>query len=330
MSYLPWHAEAFEAVTARLATLPHALLLTGKAGIGKRPFALALAGFLLCEQRTVKAACGMCQSCRWLAADAHPDFRVIEPEAATSEEGDADAKDNKKKRDISVAQIRSIGDFIQVSAHRGGGKVVFIHPAEAMNLAAANALLKSLEEPPPDTTFLLVSDRPNLLPATVRSRCQKLVLRPPAEREAAQWLATQNVEQAQLALSQAGGAPLAAIELSRADYWQARRLLLDGLVARDFNPVQLAERMSEHPIPQTIGLMQRWTYDLSRLAFGQPIRYNTDKSESLLREVARMVPLEILRYHRELVRFQRVVNHPLSPRLLLEDLMMRYQTLAHT
>ena len=135
MSYLPWHAEAFEAVTARLATLPHALLLTGKAGIGKRPFAHALAGFLLCEQREVKAACGMCQSCRWLAADGHPDFRVIEPEAASSEDGDAEAKDKKKKRDISVAQIRSIGDFIQVSAHRGGGKVVFIHPAEAMNLA---------------------------------------------------------------------------------------------------------------------------------------------------------------------------------------------------
>jgi DNA polymerase-3 subunit delta' len=251
---------------------------------------------------------------------------VLQPEIA--EAGDDDEPtDKKKKRDISIAQVRSLEDFINISAHRNGAKVVLIQPAEAMNVNASNALLKSLEEPPPSVHFLLVSDRPHMLSATIRSRCQQIVLPPPSAVEALTWLKQKGVSQPELALAQAGGAPLLAVELDNPDYWVARRQFIDGLASRNFDALALAERCASQPIPQLINWLQRWTYDLASLGSGQRLRYNPDCAEVLDSTSKRVKPLEIMRFHRELVRFQRVVNHPLNPRLLLEDWLLRYRQL---
>ncbi|MEQ1774109.1 MAG: DNA polymerase III subunit delta' C-terminal domain-containing protein [Burkholderiales bacterium] len=293
--------------------------------MGKRAFASALAQGLLCEKPTAPlTACGICEACHWFETDNHPDFRLLQPEAADAAPEDAEPTDKKKKRDISVAQVRALADFIHISAHRNGAKVVLIQPAEAMNVNAANALLKNLEEPPPETYFLLVSDRPHLLPATIRSRCQQLALSPPTLKEAAEWLKQNGASNPELALAQAGGAPVLAAELDTDEYWVSRKQFLDGLSSRAFEPLALAEKFATHPVPQLINWLQRWTYDLASLCFQQRLRYNPDFKDALTLAANKANGLEMLRFHRELVRFQRIVNHPLNARLLIEDLMLRY------
>lgn len=330
MTIFKWHEGSFQLLAQRAGALPHALLFKGPAGIGKRDFSAALAKGLLCEQSAAPlTACGACQACHWFDTGNHPDYRILQPEIAEASDDDEPA-DKKKKRDISIAQVRSLAEFIHISSHRSGAKVVVIQPAEAMNVNAANALLKSLEEPPPNTYFLLVSDRPHVLPATIRSRCQQVALPPPTASEAAAWLAQRGISQAELALAQAGGAPLLAVELDNPEYWAARQQFLDGLSSRDFDALALAERSMLQPIPQIINWLQRWSYDLASLSYGQKLRYNPDRKEALISATKRVKPLEILRFHRELVRFQRIVNHPLSPRLLLEDWLLRYRQLLST
>lgn len=325
-----WHEAVFHQLTLRAQQLPHAILLKGPAGTGKRDFAAALARGLLCEKpASPLMACGACEACHWFDTGNHPDYRLLQPEIAEAAEDD-EPTDKKKKRDISIAQVRSLSEFVNISAHRNGAKVVVIHPAEAMNVNAANALLKSLEEPPPGTCFLLVSDRPHMLPATIRSRTQQIALPPPSAKAAAEWLGKSGISHPELALAQAGGAPLLAMELDTNEYWSSRQLFLDGLSNRQFDALALADRVASQPIPQLINWLQRWSYDLACLSFGQVLRYNPDRKDALILATKRMKPLEILRFHRELVRFQRIVNHPLNPRLFIEDLLLRYgQLLRH-
>lgn len=329
-----WQKSDFEQLVRRAASpqgLPHALLFKGAAGIGKRLFAKALAAGLLCEKpRAPLAACGACEACHWLANDSHPDYRLLQPEAAETEAEDVERADKKRRKDISVAQIRSLEDFIHVSAHRAGAKIVVLQPAEAMNVNAANALLKNLEEPPAGIYFLLVADRPHLLPATLRSRCQQIALTPPSAAQAAAWLAENGATRPELALAQAGGAPVLAAELDNDDYWNERKAFLDGLASRAFDPLALADRFAGHSVPQLVGWLQRWTYDLASLSFEQRLRYNPDFKDALALAANRANALEVLRFHRELVRFQRIINHPLNVRLLLEDLLLRYGQLLGT
>jgi len=165
MAY-PWHKSEFRALLQRKEQLPHALLLRGSQGIGKLAFAEAVARALLCEKPAPDgAACGQCTACGWMGQGSHPDFRRLEPENL-AEQKDSEAGIEKKEKastQISVDQVRSLANFINVSSHRGGSKVVLVHPAEALNPNAANALLKGLEEPPPRTYFLLVAHRWNQL-----------------------------------------------------------------------------------------------------------------------------------------------------------------------
>jgi DNA polymerase-3 subunit delta' len=331
MKYFSWHKADYQQLALRFQSpqgLPHAMLFKGATGIGKRAFVSALAQGLLCEKPTAPLmACGACEACHWFGTENHPDFRLLQPEAAEVAD-DEEPTDKKKKRDISVAQVRSLAEFINISSHRNGAKVVLIQPAEAMNVNAANALLKSLEEPPPQTYFLLVSDRPHMLPATIRSRCQQIALTPPTMNEAAEWLAQNGASKPELALAQAGGAPVLAAELDTEEYWANRQQFLDGLSSRTFDPLALAEKFAAHPVPQLINWLQRWTYDLASLCFKQHLRYNPDFKDVLTLAANKADGLEVLRFHRELVRFQRIVNHPLNARLLIEDLMLRYARLA--
>ncbi len=151
-------------------------LLQGRAGIGKLVFAEALAASLLCESpQTDGLACGQCLSCGWLEQGNHPDFRLITPEdkIETDESG---AEKSKKRNHILVDQIRGIADMVGLSSHRQGMRVVLLHPAEALNLESANALLKMLEEPPAGMVFVLVSHQPQRLLPTIRSRCHKVTM----------------------------------------------------------------------------------------------------------------------------------------------------------
>ncbi len=181
---LPWHRDLATAMLQQRARWPHALLIAGRRGLGKRALALHFARALLCEApRPDGDACGVCPSCLYVAAGAHPDLRLIEP-LLFDEEGNVTVVDA-----ITVDRIRELTAFTQLSTHRHRAKVAVIAPAEAMNAAAANALLKTLEEPPADTYLMLVSHQSARLPATIISRCRRLPVPEPDVTAAAAWLA---------------------------------------------------------------------------------------------------------------------------------------------
>ncbi len=179
----PWVEAAWAQWHRRVADerVPHAVLVAGPAGLGKRALAADIGAALLCDARRPDGrACGRCRACLLLAAGTHPDFRRISFEV--NEDTD------KLRTEIVVEQIRKLRDAMAQTSQFGGWRVALFDPAEGMNTASFNALLKTLEEPAARAVLLLVADRPSLLPATIRSRCQRIDLRFPPRAEALAWL----------------------------------------------------------------------------------------------------------------------------------------------
>lgn len=196
----PWFVDPWESLARRVdqGRLPHALLVSGAKGVGTLGFAQAFAQFLLCVAPQQGQSCRSCKSCQLVEAGTHPDLKFVAPDTPTSQ--------------IKIDQIRSQQDFLANTPQQGGRKVLVLSPSEKMNVNAANALLKNLEEPGKDTFFLLVSYEPAQLMATVRSRCSMVPLRMPEQESALQWLARHQVEDASALLSLAGGKPLTVLE----------------------------------------------------------------------------------------------------------------------
>ena len=200
----PWQQSTWNRLGLAIESgrLGHALLLQGRAGVGKSGFADALAAHLLCEgpKAPQSAACGRCRSCALLAAGSHPDLAVI-----TVPDG---------KTGIGIDQIRELIEYFTLVSHYGRRKIAILRPADAMNRATANALLKVLEEPPAGALLVLESARPEALLPTLRSRCQRVVLEAPATPETLAWLAESVPGQSRETLADllwiAGGGPLLA------------------------------------------------------------------------------------------------------------------------
>lgn len=200
MSLRPWHADAWARLQARRErdALPHALLLAGPAGLGKRDFLAAFVKGLLCQQSTDGKPCGVCRSCLLIAAGTHPDVATLSFGLR---------KDGVTRSEIVVDQIRDLSARLAMSSQFGGWQVATVDPADAMNAAAANALLKTLEEPTQATLLVLVADEPARLPATIRSRCQRVDFLVPSREVSLAWLASEGVRDAEAALDAAGGNP---------------------------------------------------------------------------------------------------------------------------
>lgn len=325
MAY-PWHKSEFDTLLKRKEQLPHALLLRGAQGIGKLAFAEALARALLCEKPAPDgSACGQCAACGWIGQGSHPDFRRLEPENLAEQK---DAEQGAEKREkasaqIPVERVRGLADFINVSSHRGGSKVVLVHPAEALNPNAANALLKGLEEPPPRTYFLLVAHRWNQLLPTIRSRCQDLALPRPSAEAARGWLKEQGLRDPDLALAQAGNAPLLALKFDE-DYWRQREQFLKSIAGRDFDALGVAEQLRDHAPALVVGWLQRWAFDVVSHKAAGAVRYNPDYSAAIGAIAGRVDLIAAVRFQRHVVRLQRIVSHPLNARLFFEQLMLTY------
>jgi DNA polymerase-3 subunit delta' len=324
---LPWHRLELRRILAERARLPHALLIRGPAGIGKLAFAQALAKALVCEQPDRRGeACGHCTACDWVEQRGHPDVRLLEPESLAEPVDEEGGEKKKASVQIGVDQVRALAEFVNLSSHRGRAKVIVVHPAEALNPSAANALLKSLEEPPPVTYFLLVSHRWHQLLPTIKSRCRQMVLPLPDRDAARAWLAEQGAANPDLALAQAGGAPVSAAGLN-ADYWEQRAAFIGAIASADFDPLRSAERLRDFALPDAVKWLQQWSYDMVLSDCVGRAHYNPDFADAVARAASRAGPLETLRFHRQMLGWQRVVNHPLNPRLFLEHLMLSYANL---
>lgn len=331
MKPLDWHVPEFRSLIAANAPLPHALLVRGARGIGKLVFVRALAQTLLCTSRVEEDAygCGTCPACGWFDAGGHPDYRQIEPAAASTRDGADEGE--KKSIIISIDQIRGLGEFISLSSHQGGPKVVVIHPVEMLNLNAANALLKSLEEPPPRTHFLLVTHRPQQVLPTIKSRCRQIALRAPDAARGSDWLAAQGMrDDPGLALAQTGNAPLLSLELNDSEYWGMRATFLRLLTAPDLDPLAAAEALREFPIHHVVSWLQKWSYDMVYSRSVGTVRYNPDHADALCEFATRTDPLAAVRFHREMVKLQRIVHHPLNARLFMSQLLLSYRELVQT
>lgn len=327
----PWQEDQWNYLLRMKQRLPHALLLQGRAGIGKLNLARSFAQAMLCEALASDGnACGKCAACGWFAQGSHPDFRLLEPEAL-SESADGDEKQGNKKASnkITVAQVRELMDFVNLSTHRHGMRVILIHPAEAMNPNAANALLKTLEEPAPSTLFILVTHNPQQLLPTIRSRCHKIEMNLPPFEQARRWLADQGVMEAEIFLSQAGRAPLRALTLNDADYQAQRKAFLSEIAQpTQLDAVLTAERNARSNLAELIDWWQKWVHDLLSLSMGGPIQYQPDW-ESNLRGLAKKVNLKrLLDFQRELLAVRRSLHHPLNTQLLLEKLLLRYSNIV--
>lgn len=323
MNRIGWHAQAWQRIDRQLADgrLPHALLLAGLPGLGKRSFATALCQRLHCTAATV-AACGACEGCRQFTAGTHADHqhltRLINPDTG------------KLRQVISVDQVREATATLWLTARYAGWKTAIVEPADTLNPAAANALLKTVEEPPARTLIVLVSARPNRLVATLRSRCQRLDFTVPTQTEALAWLQASGPRADwPVWLAQAGGAPLAAQALveegfaaQRPECAEALRAVLEGRT----EPTRVAAAWAEQdPVP----ILRWWVSvvsDLIRLASVGPdasLR-NADLRAGLQSMGGRLHLRPLHRFLDALTRSQGLLETPVSPQLVFDALLIAW------
>lgn len=331
----PWQQGAWDQLQHMRERLPHALLFYGAEGTGKTGFIEAFAQSLLCENvRPDGHACGECASCGWFAQQNHPDYRRVRPEAledepvaAEGEDADGDKKKSTKSasKEIKIEQIRSLADFMNISTHRQGLRVVVLYPAEALNMPASNALLKTLEEPPPGTVFLLASNSIDRLLPTILSRCRKFALPMPAHDEALAWLQAQGVPDADSWLREQGGAPLLALAQAESGNREELDVLLH-LLARPSADAALkaAERLSKAPLATLVAWVQRWLYDLLSCKLSGTVRYYPRYQRELAALAASVHTANVLKAIKGATERRAVADHPLSPKLFVEDMLLEY------
>lgn len=220
MNWYPWLNAAYRHLVGQhfAGRGHHALLLHAAPGNGDTELLYALSRWLLCQQHNGEKSCGECHSCRLMLAGNHPDYHILAPE-----EG---------KSSLGIESVRQLIENLCSHANQDGAKVVWLPQSELLTEAAANALLKTLEEPPAKTYFLLASHTPARLLATLRSRCFYWHLASPTEQLGLQWLNQQSAgspTERLTALRLHNGAPIAAKQLLEPEHWRQREALCRAL-----------------------------------------------------------------------------------------------------
>ncbi|QXW19616.1 DNA polymerase III subunit delta' [Comamonas aquatica] len=324
----PWLAQQRQAL---LAQRGHAWLLQGPSGMGQFELGMAMVRAWLCEQPTQQGACGHCASCHSIDVHAHADLCVLMPEVDMLERGwplsekaqsEIDDKKRKPSKEIRVDAMRDAVEFTQRTSGRGRGKAVLVYPAEQMNAITANALLKTLEEPPGDVRFILATEAAHQLLPTIRSRCLAHTMAWPAEPEMLQWLQQQGLaaEAAQAWLRAAGGRPLDALAMAQAgkglDVFQR---LPKAVAAGD---VSIFADMAQ---PEVVQWLQKLCHDLMCVAQGGGPRYFAP--QDLPQAPSAMI---LARWAKSLAQEARTAEHPFNAGLMTEALVAQARTVLHS
>lgn len=362
----PWLEPIWDAID--LAALPNAILIHGQSGIGKFPFSVELAKALLCEDKSsTDKPCNHCEACHWFSSGNHPDFIALVPETHRKllphgefevdtdapkkakqnlVDSDGDAGDKKEKKNISIEETRSAIEGLSIGSHRGGHRVILIYPLETLRSDAANTLLKSLEEPPENTIFILLADRLDRVLPTIRSRC-RLISAPRPDRQAGlEWLEQQlksvpalktNIADVQSIFDEQGGAPYAVLDSLIARHYQddkdelamaivASRHLLQSLSqGKNIHWLDTAEKIQKARYSILLATMQRWVSDLQSITQSGNARFYP-KHEATMKTLAQQIRLpKLLRFWKSLILARRHENHPLASRIQLEALLSQYQ-----
>ncbi|MGB0955896.1 MAG: DNA polymerase III subunit delta' [Panacagrimonas sp.] len=311
---LPWLADTWARLSQQIQAgrLPQAMILSGNPGVGKRRLAQQISAALLCESRSADGqACAQCRSCQLRIAGHHPNLLSVAPER--------NAKTGQLKRDIAMEQLRSVMESLSLASHFDGARVVRIDPAEALNQSGVNALLKTVEEPPPRTHIILIAERPLALAATLRSRCQQIPCPSPPQDEAQAWLTSQGAAAATAYLAATGGAPLAALAWHQSDVGEKQtrwRKDLLQLAQSGRQPLELAAAVDKPDIAAWLEAVMRLLLDLYRAA------YASDEAQKL-NELARSIAAESLENLREsVIQARKALLSNANPQLTAESLMI--------
>lgn len=358
----PWFQQAWSELP--LDHMPHATLIHGQAGIGKFNFSLHIAKALLCESSLKNKPCCECEACHWFDTGNHPDFVGLVPEdrfhllpheVLEGEVGDEKPKKTKKKLEddsekvdkkassfIKVEQIRDALEGINTAPHRGKRRIVLISPIETLQAISANTLLKTLEEPPESTLFILVSDRLDRILPTIRSRCRLLGLNRPNKEVSIDWLTNQLVNEGikfkhgevEEVLGESGGAVLDArrrlfaLDDATDLYHQVTSELLNGLEkGGQIDWLTISELIHKAPMPILLISFERWISDVLSQQQAGVIRYYPAKSSSIVKCADKANSNKLSEFWQLLLDARRHELHALANRVQIEALLIRYQEL---
>lgn len=312
---------------------PHAMLLSGQRGIGKWDFAQWLARAILCHSPVDGKPCGHCRECRLNEANTHPDLLAVIPE--------------QQGRHIKIDQVRQLTDFVGKTSRRGHAKVVLLAPVEALNSHAANALLKSLEEPAGDMLLLLVAHVLSAVMPTIRSRCQLMPMPAPNRQQSLAWLQTLQLDDhddgsIEQLLTLAAGAPLTARAMTASDC--AGRLnafieCLQGVNAAQ-SPIDVAKQWLNTGQDTALTDVLEWWLQVVSLLIKQHFIHSAQSEETpdtdRLNQLywhCRHYPLgRLFRFSDKLLalKYQFFTGANFNKQLLLEELLLEWQTLAQS
>ncbi len=343
----PWHQPQWRRLTQSRSKSHHALLLTGQAGIGKREFALALCQNRICPAPSPSGdlPC-QCQNCRLFNAGTHPDFHVLTSELESVQGRlsqlarysdryqDRTERDRKTRHSqiISVDQVRQLIARFATHAHISKTRVVLILPADSMNISAANSLLKLLEEPPPDSVFVLVTAAPGRLPATIRSRCVTQTLSTPDSAMALEWIrAYVRGADAGIALKLANGGPLEAKSLYESGFLTHYHHCITGfagIAAGRVDPVDFAAQLNKLEFHRLLIWLQRFVMELIRFDVANITPYWADKVKI---NIANASIQRLYGLYDRIGYYRRIASQPVNRQLAIEDLVLAFQrTILHS
>ena len=322
----PWQSKLWQNLNQDRQKLHHAFLMHGRAGIGKYDFALTFSKALLCPNTDGNGhACDKCPSCHWFDDESHPDFRLISPEQeSNSDEESPTAKKTKKKTQISVAQIRELSDFLSLSSHQTSGlRIVLINPAEALNQASANALLKMLEEPSLGVIFILVAHQLQRLLPTILSRCQKVNMPVPDQAQALAWLNMKGVQNPEQQLAYLEGSPIKVLS-EQAQFDQLSAIWRHLALGRKMEPQAAAPIVIANSVESGVIAVHKWLYDIVTVKLGQQARYHLQHARAL-QALAEKVNLgRLFDLQKKTNELRKLATHPLNHELQMENLLVEY------